>query len=393
MKAVNLGVTICLLMGVAERGAAQNLMDRLTAPFRSEPHITMGSVAPGGGISGGIGYSPKPYSKGRLFISARALGSQKQYWTLEAGVAFQSANRFRVEAFGRGRRMTQLPFFGIGPQAMESSETSFLLLDRSAGVLAWVRPHPSFAVGSRLEGLWPRVGRGRNADLPSIEQRFNEASAPGVTAQPSFSRYQAFVDINYPTGANVQARQGGDVEIGYNVYHDNSGGRYSFRRFNAEARQRFMVLGVDRKLTLHGLISTATTAAGHDVPFYLQPTLGGASNLLAFHESPIGGDETVATLRGVRNFRFRDRDLILGQIEFRQKLPRPLGLLDVGAFIDVGKVGHAWGDLNLSQGVKHSFGLSLSLMRGTATIARFDLGFGAGEGTHGFLTPGRVIGR
>jgi hypothetical protein len=111
------------------------------------------------------------------------------------------------------------------------------------------------------------------------------------------------------------------------------------------------------------------------------------NNLQGFRESLIGGDENIATLRGFRDFRFRDQDLLLLQAEFRHKVWGPV---DLTVFVDAGKVAPQASDLTLSH-LRHDVGVSLSLMRGNATVVRLDFGFAGGEGTHMFLTPGRVI--
>ena len=46
-------------------------------------------------------------------------------------------------------------------------------------------------------------------------------------------------------------------------------------------------------------------------------TLGGSGGLKSFRPDMLGRDGTRATLRGFRNFRFRDRDMLLMQAEYR----------------------------------------------------------------------------
>jgi len=95
------------------------------------------------------------------------------------------------------------------------------------------------------------------------------------------------------------------------------------------------------------------------------------------------GDETTATLRGFDGYRFRDRNLLLLQAEFRQHL---WAQFDATFFVDTGKVTHDASQIGLS-GLKHDVGISISFMRVDATIIRFDFAFAGGEGGHSFLTP------
>ena len=67
------------------------------------------------------------------------------------------------------------------------------------------------------------------------------------------------------------------------------------------------------------------------MPFYLMETLGGSN---------IRSDDT---LRGFRDYRFRDRDLMLLQIEYLRELYGPIDFI---AFYDTGKVAPSIGRLD-----------------------------------------------
>lgn len=350
-------------------------------------HPTLASVAPGGGLTGGIGYDPHRGNPRELQNSFRASISTKGYWLLNADTTYRVSNNYALEAYARGRRMTELPFYGIGQDSLQSNLTDFSLTERIVGGSAYVRPMPAYAIGAKLEGLWPIVHRGGSSSVPSIDTRFSEAAAPGFSDQPAFVHFQVFANYDYPTGQFGRPRHGVDLKADYNIYHDVQDSRFSFNRLLLEAQARFQIAGTDRKLTLHGLTSLTSVGTGSDVPFYFQETLGGVQNMLGFHEALLGSDETTATLRGFDDFRFRDRNLLLVQAEFRQKV---WAQFDVTVFVDAGKVTHDASQIGLSN-LKHDVGVSISFMRVDATIIRFDLAFGGGEGTHSFLTPGRVI--
>jgi hypothetical protein len=123
------------------------------------------------------------------------------------------------------------------------------------------------------------------------------------------------------------------------------------------------------------------------VPFFLQQTLGGRSNLRSVDEGLVGTDGSPATLRGFANLRFRDNHLLLLQAEYRWDVWR---LLDATVFVDAGKAVPRPSDLNFSK-LKTDYGFSLSVMRGAGTVARIDVGFGGGEGKHVFLDLGGFV--
>jgi hypothetical protein len=350
-------------------------------------HPTLGSVAPGGGLTGGIGYDQHRGNPRQLQNSLRASISTKGYWLAVADTTYRVSNIYSVEAYGRARRMTELPFYGIGQDSFQANLTDYSLTERVVGGSAYVRPRPAYAIGAKAEGLWPIVHAGGSSSEASIGTRFNEAAAPGLTDQPAFVHFQVFANFDYPSGQFGTPRHGVDLKADYNIYHDVQDARFSFNRLLVEGQARFQIAGPDRKLTLHGLSSLTSVAAGSDVPFYFQETLGGVQNLLGFHEALLGGDETAATLRGFDDYRFRDRNLLLLQAEFRQHV---WAQFDATIYVEAGKVTHDASQIGLSN-LKHDIGISISFMRVDATIIRFDFAFGGGEGGHSFLTPGRVI--
>jgi outer membrane protein assembly factor BamA len=173
----------------------------------------------------------------------------------------------------------------------------------------------------------------------------------------------------------------------YAIYDDQELNRFSFDRTEIEAQQRFALIAPHHRLTLHGWVSTSTPKDDNVVPFYLERTLGGTSYVRGVHEDRIGSDGTQATLRGFRNLRFRDRNLLLLQAEYRIPL---WSSFDATVFADAGKVTPRREDLDLSD-LEHDFGFSLSAMKGGATAVRVDVGMGGGEGVRVFLTLGDVI--
>lgn len=351
----------------------------IVATFDRPLHPIVRGVAPGGGVGAGIEYNA-PF-RGGWQAGGKAIVTAREYWSGEVGAGYRGA-RTGVEAYARLRDMKQLDFFGIGTESDQADHTNFRLRDRVVGALGSVRVAPWLAIGARVEGSWPEVGPGRSSKLPSIEALFSEPIAPGLTAQPAHLRYQGSIDIQVPAAVGEALYQGARYRIAYAVFSDQELDRFSFRRLDVEAQQRFALFGPHRRLTLHGWVSMTDTDAGQDVPFYLQHTLGGKWNLRSVHEDLIGSDGTQATLRGFRNFRFRDRNLLLLQAEYRIPVWGPI---DATVFADAGKVTSRRADLDLAD-LQHNFGLSLSLMRGPLTAARVDVGLGGEEGIQLFFT-------
>jgi hypothetical protein len=357
------------------KGAAASIAGAFDQPL----HPIIAGVVASGGVGAGVAYQFP--LEGRWQGSASALMTVRQYWSAEVGTSYER-NRARVEGYARIRDMRRLNFFGLGNDAARGSRTNFRLNDPVVGGLVTVDVAPGVAVGGRVEALWPEVSSGRGT-VPSIEQRFAEVDAPGLTTQPRFARYQSFIEATVPADTAWRLNQGGTYRATYDVFDDRERGRFDFRRLELEGRHKLAMRHRYHSLTLHAWLSAASTTQGNEVPFFLQHTLGGSGNLRSVHEAPIGTDGSRATLRGFRSYRFRDRNLLLLQAEYRWDVWGPL---EATAFVDAGKVAGRRADLlNLSD-LKRNFGFSLSLMRKLNAVARIDVGFGGGEGAHVILT-------
>lgn len=357
-------------------------MTKVFDTFDKPLHPSVESVAPGGGVTGGIGYDFPP--RGRWQTTTKAAVTVKRYWIAEVDTAYRG-DRTDMAVYARLRDMPGLDFFGPGMNSEPDNQTTFGLREPIAGGLASVRIVPWLMIGGRVEELWPAVSRGRSSRLPSIEERFDEQDAPGLATEPRFGRYQVFVDLVAPAGVGAALHQGGRYRIAYAMFDDQNLDRFTFRRLDLEAQQKFALFGRYRRLTLHGWASLSQPDAGQDVPFYLQHTLGGTGNLRGVRDDLIGSDGSEGTLRGFRNYRFRDRNLLLLQAEYRWSVWGPI---EATVFADAGKVTSRRADINLSD-LKRNYGFSLSAMRGGGTIGRMDVGFGGGEGTRVFLGLGR----
>ena len=207
----------------------------------------------------------------------------------------------------------------------------------------------------------------------------------GLSAEPVFGRYRGYVEFTHPALADplleAADNYGGTYQVALEAVRDYDHGRHNFQRWETELQQRIPGFRSGHRLTLHGLL--AGTNAGADVPYYMLYTLGGSGGLKAFRPDMLGSDGTRATLRGFRNYRFRDRNLLLMQAEYRIPLHRNVHST---VFIDAGQV--APRTSALFSDIRKSTGFSLSYVRKGRTVGRMDVGFGGGEGVQVFWSFG-----
>ena len=370
------------------KGPASNLRETfehtiiaLKRIFEAPLHPVVTSIAPNGGIGAGVAYE-SPAREG-LKSSARTVYTAYNYWLAQATLGFED-RRGGIQAFGRVREMGRLDYFGSGPNSSLSNRTSYSYRDPVIGADARFRATPWLTVGGRAEHIWPYATSGERS--PSIEQRFSTNDAAGLFTRSQFGRYQASVDVRVPPGAGDAFYQGTRARTTYAVYDDRTLDLFNFSRLDLEAQQIFAGLGTYHRLTLSGWLSRSITGAGQDVPFYFQRTLGGSSEVRGLQEYRLGSDGTEATLRGFRSLRFRDRNHLLLQAEYRLPV---WDLLEATVFGDAGKVAPRSSDLDLTD-LRHDFGFSVSVMESWRTKARVDVAFGSGEGAHIFFSFGRL---
>jgi hypothetical protein len=359
---------------------ARTVLDSFEAPL----HPVIGGIAAGGGPAFGMGYD-SPDGE-RWFQEAEAMVSIRRYWALEGEIGRRSlSKRWQFGTFGGVRNMNRIDFFGIGPDTIVADRSAFHLRETTFGARGWHRPLPSVRVGGGAAVYLPQIGRGARRNVPSIEERFSPSAIPGFSSEHTFGRYRGFVDYTYPALADPEADDvdtyRGAYQLALEVVRDYDERRHNFHRWEADVQHRIPGFAPGQRLTLHGFF--ATTNTGGDVPFYMLYPLGGSGGLKAFRPDLLGTDGTRATLRGFHNYRFRDRDLVLMQAEYRIPI---FDQVHSTVFVDTGQVAPRRSEL--FKDLKTSTGFSLSYMHKGRTLGRMDVGFGGGEGVQVFWSFG-----
>jgi hypothetical protein len=354
-------------------------------PLMSRPvHPIIGGVGPGGWPGAGIGFDLP--TDGRWKAQADGRYTLQRYWSAQVITGYR-AKSLKAATYARTREMTKLDFFGVGSASDDEMRSAYRQRDRSVGALGSVRLAPWLSVGARTEFLWFSIGRGQSSDIPSAHEQFLPAEVPGLTSQPTFTHYEGAIDVELPRSPGEGFLQGSRYRMTLGIFDDRQLGRFTFRRTEIEAQQRFALLGPHRRLTLHGWLSMANPEDGQGVPFYLQRTLGGMSSVQSVHELMLGSDDTQGTMRGYRDLRFRGENVLLLQAEYRIPVWGPV---DATLFTDWGEAATRRADLRLRQ-LRGDYGLSLSVMRGPSSVVRIDVGTGGGEGYRVFFTIGRGL--
>lgn len=276
--------------------------------------------------------------------------------------------RYFVDVSGTRIERPTEDFWGLGQQSSNEARTTYMLNQTSVQGTGGVRLHYWLTAGARTAFINPGIGRGRDKRFPSSTTEFTDGTAPGLTRQPTFMKYEAFLEFDNrdsipPTRTALRldqpplgnARRGGRYYLAFSKYHDRELDQFSFRRVVVDLQQHIPILAGHRVIALRAMAITSEADAGHRVPFYFSPTIGGGN-----------------TLRGFSTFRFRDENLLLLQAEYRYHVNN---FVSGGVFIDSGKVARRTRDLGLN-GMETTYGFGVRLgMQGGAGL-RADLAFG-----------------
>ena len=343
------------------------LLERVLNPAEGF-YPKIGNITPGSGFAGGLGYRRPQLFGGHVDFSAFAAESVQRYWMVEARLRMpRLANeKVDVELYGQGSDFPRERFYGLGPDSLRSNETIYRIGNVVVGGSVAYRPTTWLAFGGGTEVLTPDL-RAPTDRIP-VDQRFDEASAPGLASQPRFLHYSTLAEVNYrePRG---NPRAGGRYAVELHRYDDQEDGRYTFDRVEVDLQQYISLLRQRRVLALHAFGSFSDPGPG-GVPFYMQRTLGGPDDL-----------------RGFRRFRFRDANQVLFQAEYRWEI---FTAVDGAIFYDAGTVAPHARDIDLGS-MDSDFGIGFRFGTRNGVFMRIEGAFGSREGKHFIMRYGHVF--
>jgi outer membrane protein assembly factor BamA len=324
-------------------------------PFVGTPpgfYPALGSVYPGGGFAGGLGY--RKYTGYSARVDLDALYSVETYKRAEATFRSPGHARGRLEYTSRAGWMDapRVDYYGLGSNTAPEDNTVFRLRETYAdGGLSWhAKRWLQLGASGGYEGYDEGSGTGGKT---SIEERFTPATAPRLGEDPSFARATTTASLLWLNSPGY-ARRGGFVRWTYDgrARLDEDG---SFGVTRTELVQHIPIRRETWVLSLRGR-ADAVVGDPSDAPFFLLPSLGSGN-----------------TLRAYSTGRFRDRKSLLLSGEWRW-IPSRLAL-DLAVFVDAGNVGATW-DAVTSGGWKRDYGIGARIHTPAATALRIDLARG-----------------
>jgi len=302
-------------------------------------------------------------------IRTSAQGSLSGYQKYEIEFKLpQLDDKFFTDLKATYRNYPREDFFGIGGNSREENRTSYRLEDTNYTGSVGIKPGKNVTAGVMAGWLQTNTGRGADREFPSIEAVFSDQTAPGLARQPNFLQAGAFLDVDYRDEAG-NPRSGGHYVAQWLSNHDRKFGQYDFARYDVELQQYIPFFNKRRVIALRGKTTLTNTAPGQQIPFFMQPTLGGSDDL-----------------RGFREFRFQDNNMVVLNAEYRWEA---FSGLDLALFMDAGQVAARPSDIDFSD-LKKSYGFGVRFNTAKNVFMRVDFGF-SNEGRRVFFKFGHVF--
>ena len=304
----------------------------------------------GGGFTLGVGHVN--YVGAYNYIDVRGSYTVTGYKRVEAEfIAPRLFNRRgHLSVLGGWREATQVGFYGLGTNTAKEDRTNYLFNQPYASALLTMFPTRRVLMlrgGAEFSRWSQEPGEG---SFPSVETKYTPATLPGLGAQVTYLHTQGTVGVDWRTSPGY-TRRGGFLGATLHDYHDRDAA-FGFQMMEYTAIEHVPILREAWVLAFHGRVQTAFEKDGQQIPFFMLPAVGGGSSL-----------------RGYSSWRFRDRNSILVQAEWRIMVNR---YLETAFFYDAGKVTARTSDLDLS-GLKSDFGFGVRFHGPFATPLRVEL--------------------
>ena len=256
-----------------------------------------------------------------------------------------AGDRVQARVTATATDLAQEHFYGLGSESLFADRSAYAIGRRSVNAAVVYTP---------VRPLELEAGTGL---LRTQLHRIGGLDVTGVADDYRHSRVAATIDTRDQRG---NPRSGGRYHVALHRFDSGAEAYSSFNRVDAELEQHLSAWKKQRMVTFRAVASFTDADAGHDVPFYLQRTLGGSR-----------------LLRGFVHDRFRDRNLVVLQGEYGWDVSP---FLNAVLFYETGMAAPEARDLALSR-MRRDYGFGLRFGSARTVALRTDVAFGSGEGT------------
>jgi hypothetical protein len=213
-------------------------------------------------------------------------------------------------------QLTTEPFYGIGADSEKEDKTTytreFFGADVSLGTDVFRFASLQFYTGFQLNNI---LG-GKSSDHPSTTDIYTTNELPGLGEQVDLLKLEMSL-ISDSRDRPGKTTSGFQSELSVAYYQQTNASTYQFMKFLGDLRY-YLHLFYGRTLMLRFRVESSDAVSGNSIPFYYLSELG----------------EEIS-FRGFDRGRFRDKDLLMGTLEYRYPVSRNF---EAALFVDTGQV-------------------------------------------------------
>ncbi len=341
--------------GFVERGLLDGVGSGLGGGNGAQ--LAIGGMRSGQGLSLGVGYRRSDLWRERFGFRSTVRGTIESAWMADTQFYFPPlyTERGFLDIYARYEYSPQMDYYGEGPNSSLDDRSSYAFTDIRLVVRGGWEFYDFLRIGGTAGGLNAWTGSGKRGGVPTIEEEFDPSTVPGLFVNGEFMQTGLFVQVDWRDNPGGP-RFGGNYKLEWTHFWDlTEADQFNFRVLDGLIEQYWPYANRTRVFALRLQGTYTFTSEGQDVPFYLQPTLGGNDDL-----------------RGFQRYRFYANNRFFLNFEHRW---HSFAGMDVALFVDAGKVANdarqLYGeDLRVDGGIGFRFKLAETV------IMRIDQAYG-----------------
>ena len=304
--------------------------------------------------------------------------------------------------------LNKLNFFGLGNDSSLRGASLFGMTQTIVGanVTKPVYEWPSISklnlsLFGEINGRFVSIRGESSSSVPSIYDRYNEGTAPGLSSQPAFVQLGEGIRIKPVIGDHLELNYAGSFQ---EFVAPSS--RNTFERWNVDLNHTFYLYGYTesgpKTSTMTGPDECAPSgekcpSVSHSrnlngsigVRLFLSESMNSPSVVPFYFQQTLGGQDINSSLAlgSYQDYRFRAPNLLLLQENFEHSIWGPFG---VKFMADQGRVALTRGDLGFSH-LRHSYAAGLTLRAGGFPMVSLMFAWGGPEGHHNIFNMGSSL--
>ena len=318
--------------------------------------LKLGGLPGGGGFNLGPEYYRTDLARGQTYFQTFATGSSNLWYLIEMNLRFPHLAGRHLDLNIHGHRLdaNSVDYYGPGPDSNKAQHTDFRREENALNASLAIKPVRRYlSLGLAAAYLWLNTGPGRSDQYSSSEKQFSPDMAPGIDKQTNYLKTGIFLDID-SRDEPKDPHAGTHFRAEVSRFSDRIYDRYSFRQIESSIEHYISFFNEKRVIALRARSIFSYPFSNSEIPFYMQPTLGGSSDL-----------------RGYHRYRFYDDNSFVMNAEFRWHV---FTLMDAAIFADAGKVFHRDGDFSFKD-LESNAGFGLRFKSRHAVVFRIDTAF------------------